>query len=125
MNVEIGAEAALFPEKEYINGIAFAVQWFALVGEGYVNGRKGLVINIKTCSGQEDPLSSILFLFATEPLNLSNAQNNRNFIQHWRRNRRGPILFADGNLNPLHLSIADDLRLLLATIQQIPASQWP
>jgi hypothetical protein len=25
VNVEIGAEAALFPEKEYINGIAFAV----------------------------------------------------------------------------------------------------
>ncbi len=26
MNEEIGAEAALFPEKEYINGIAVAVQ---------------------------------------------------------------------------------------------------
>ncbi len=25
MNVEIGSEAAQFPEKEYINGIAFAV----------------------------------------------------------------------------------------------------
>jgi hypothetical protein len=25
MNAEIGAEAALFPEKEYINGIAVAV----------------------------------------------------------------------------------------------------
>jgi hypothetical protein len=25
MNVEIGAEAALFPEKEYINGISIAV----------------------------------------------------------------------------------------------------
>ncbi len=25
MNIEIGAEAALFPEKEYINGIAVAV----------------------------------------------------------------------------------------------------
>jgi hypothetical protein len=25
MNVEIGAEAELFPEKEYINGIAVAV----------------------------------------------------------------------------------------------------
>ncbi len=25
MNVEIGAKAAQFPEKEYINGIAFAV----------------------------------------------------------------------------------------------------
>ncbi len=27
MNVEIGAEAELFPEKEYKNGIAFAVRW--------------------------------------------------------------------------------------------------
>ncbi len=26
MNVEIGAEAALFPQKEYINGIAVAVK---------------------------------------------------------------------------------------------------
>jgi hypothetical protein len=26
MNVEIGAEAAQFPDKEYINGIAVAVQ---------------------------------------------------------------------------------------------------
>jgi hypothetical protein len=26
MNVEIGAEAALFPEKEHINGIAVAVR---------------------------------------------------------------------------------------------------
>jgi hypothetical protein len=25
MNVEIGAEAAIFPEKEYINGIAVVV----------------------------------------------------------------------------------------------------
>jgi hypothetical protein len=27
MNVEIGAEAVQFPEKEYINVIAFAVQY--------------------------------------------------------------------------------------------------
>jgi hypothetical protein len=27
MNVEIGAEAVLFPEKEYINGIAVAVYY--------------------------------------------------------------------------------------------------
>ena len=27
MNVEIGAEAAHFPEKEYINGIAVAVRY--------------------------------------------------------------------------------------------------
>ncbi len=29
MNVEIGAEAAQFPEKEYINAIAFAVFAFS------------------------------------------------------------------------------------------------
>ncbi len=26
MNVEVGTEAAQFPEKEYINGVFFAVQ---------------------------------------------------------------------------------------------------
>ncbi len=34
MNVEIGAEAALFPGKEYINGIAVAVyewDWLMLI----------------------------------------------------------------------------------------------
>jgi hypothetical protein len=31
MNVEIGAEAALFPEKEYINRIAVAVKTTYLV----------------------------------------------------------------------------------------------
>jgi hypothetical protein len=31
MNVEIGAEAALFPEKEYINGIFVAVWEFDTV----------------------------------------------------------------------------------------------
>jgi hypothetical protein len=37
MNVEIGAEAALFPEKEYINGIAVAVWEFLLVIYMYNN----------------------------------------------------------------------------------------
>jgi hypothetical protein len=32
MNVEIGNEAAQFPEKEYINGIAVAVQEGRLAG---------------------------------------------------------------------------------------------
>jgi hypothetical protein len=31
MHVEIGAEAALFPEKEYVNGIAVAVQYSTYV----------------------------------------------------------------------------------------------
>jgi hypothetical protein len=33
MNVEIGAEAAQFPEKEYINGIAVAVH--VISSEGF------------------------------------------------------------------------------------------
>ncbi len=42
MNVEIGTEAAQFPEKEYINGIFFTVQVvFALSikkGAGFLHG---------------------------------------------------------------------------------------
>jgi hypothetical protein len=37
MNVEIGAEAALFPEKEYINGIAVAVHAFGNSELNYIN----------------------------------------------------------------------------------------
>jgi hypothetical protein len=38
MNVEIGAEAALFPEKEYISGIFVAVlaKGLALAGVGEI-----------------------------------------------------------------------------------------
>jgi hypothetical protein len=80
-----------------------ALQRFALVGYAYVevNGRKGLVITIKTGSGQGDPLSSFLFLLATEPLNLSIAQNNRNLMYNTEGGINvGKILFADDNLNP-------------------------
>jgi hypothetical protein len=37
MNVETGAEAALFPEKEYINGIFVAVQQGFTDNTGCVN----------------------------------------------------------------------------------------
>jgi hypothetical protein len=37
MNVEIGAEAALFPEKEYINGIFVAVYRHFDLKRGKVN----------------------------------------------------------------------------------------
>jgi hypothetical protein len=37
MNVEIGAEAALFPEKEYISGIFVAVQPFQTGAETRLN----------------------------------------------------------------------------------------
>jgi hypothetical protein len=40
MNMEIGAEAAQFPEKEYISGIAVAVWGHGGVGSGRVPSRK-------------------------------------------------------------------------------------
>jgi hypothetical protein len=53
MNVEIGAEAALFPEKEYINGFAVAVQGRAKISCTY-HGKP----NKPT---KEGPLSFVLF----------------------------------------------------------------
>ncbi len=46
MNVEIGAEAAQFPEKEYINGIAVAVYQL-------------LYLNMKLSSGKLSHFSNI------------------------------------------------------------------
>jgi hypothetical protein len=46
MNVEIGAEAALFPEKEFINGIAVAVRYCS---------RKVLLCRPKFLGSDPDP----------------------------------------------------------------------
>jgi hypothetical protein len=47
MNVEIGAEAALFPEKEYVNGIAVAV-WLSIplsLGGSWWQLQEGMGVN--------------------------------------------------------------------------------
>jgi hypothetical protein len=41
MNVEIGAEAAQFPEKEYINGIGIAVAVYG-AGRNDFDGKKSI-----------------------------------------------------------------------------------
>jgi len=78
-----------------------AIQHYSLTGFAYVevNGKKGLLITVRTGSGQGDPISSILFLLATEPLNRALAQNYRNLMYSTVGNLTiGPILFADDNL---------------------------
>jgi hypothetical protein len=58
---------------------------------------KGLLVTVRTGSGQGDPISSILFLLATvtEPLNRILAQNYRNLMYTTKGNLTiGPILFA-------------------------------
>jgi hypothetical protein len=63
MNAEIGAEAALFPEKEYINGIAVAVHGLPIRTGCKALRRKRhtyMVISVY-CSGNEwDQVMSML-----------------------------------------------------------------
>jgi hypothetical protein len=47
VNVEIGAEAALFPEKEYINGIFVAVHALLLVLAAGIAGVKAGLADIQ------------------------------------------------------------------------------
>ena len=53
-----------------------AIKRMALCGFAVVevNGKMGIVFNMLTGSGQGDPISSILLLIATEPLNLEIVQ---------------------------------------------------
>jgi hypothetical protein len=44
MNVEIGSEAAQFPEKEYINGIFLALQFGASHKKTVVTGGWGVIV---------------------------------------------------------------------------------
>jgi hypothetical protein len=56
---------------------------------------KGLLVTVRTGSGQGDPISSNLFLLASEPLNRILAQNYRNLMYTTKGNLTiGPILFA-------------------------------
>jgi len=89
-----------------------AIQHCSLIGFAYVevNGKKGIIITVRTGSGQGDPISSILFLLATEPLNRALVQNYRNLMYTTEGNLTvGPILFADDNLNPLSIERANDI----------------
>jgi hypothetical protein len=84
-----------------------------------VNGKKGLLITVKTGSGQGDPVSSILFLLATEPLNRALAQNYKNLMYKTESNLTvGPIiLFADDNLSPLSVERVSDIQPISTSIQ--------
>jgi hypothetical protein len=98
-----------------------AIQFFSLIGFAYVevNGKKGILITVRTGSGQGDPISSILFLLATEPLNRALAQNYGQLMYKTRGNTTvGPILFADDNLNPLAIRSANDIQPIIDLYNQ-------
>jgi hypothetical protein len=93
-----------------------AISHYTLVGYAYVevNGRKGILITIKTGSGQGDPLSSILFLISTEPLNRILCSSFMELMYTAEDDITvGPILYADDNLTPLAVQNADQIQSIL------------
>jgi hypothetical protein len=98
-----------------------AISQYTLVGYAYVevNGRRGILITIKTGSGQGDPLSSILFLIATEPLNRILCSSFMQLMYTAEDNITvGPILYADDNLTPLALQHAEQIQPILQLYEQ-------
>jgi hypothetical protein len=88
-----------------------------------VNGRAGILITIKSGSGQGDLLSSILFLIPSEPLNRLLAISFPELMYSTEEEVTvGPVLYADDNLTPLSLATADQLHPILALYVTIQVS---
>jgi hypothetical protein len=98
-----------------------AVQHYTLVGFAYleVNRWAGILLTIRTGSGQGDPLSSILFLIATEPLIrlLATLFLEIMYITE-ERVIVDPVLFADESLTPLSLRTAGQLHFSLSLYEE-------
>ncbi len=95
-----------------------ALQQYTLVGYARVevNGRQGILITIRTGSGQGDPLSSLLFLLASEPLNRALATNHTEVMYKTEDNLQpGPKIYADDNLLSLSLTSSQDLLPIVNT----------
>jgi hypothetical protein len=98
-----------------------AISQYTLVGYAYVevNGWRGILITIKTGSGQGDPLSSILFLISTEPLNRILCSSFLELMYVAEDNITvGPILYADDNLTPLAIQRVDQIHSILQLYEQ-------
>jgi hypothetical protein len=80
-----------------------AIQHYTLLSIAYVEvkGRCGILITIKKGSGQGYPLSSILFLIASEPLNRLFAKAILHLMYITMEGATvGLLLYADNNLTP-------------------------
>jgi hypothetical protein len=94
-----------------------ALRNYVLVGMARVevNGRRGILITVRTGSGQGDPLSSILFLIGSEPLNRLIVTKLAEIMYTTAENVTvGSILFADDNLSPTKVQTIGQLEPLLA-----------
>ncbi len=79
-----------------------------------VNGRKGILITIRTGSGQGNPLSSFLFLIGSEPLYKLIVTKFAEIMYTTAEGFTvGSTLFADDNLSPTKLQAIEQLEPLL------------
>jgi len=84
-----------------------------------VNGKKGILISVRTGSGQGDPPSSTLFLIATEPLNRALAKNHLAIMYTTAAGTTvGPVFYADDSAAALALRRAADLQPIIDTYGQ-------
>ena len=100
--------------------IVQALRQYTLVGFARVevNGRQGIVITIRTGSGQGDPLSSILFLLASEPLNRALIKKHMAIMYETNEGLcPGPVLYADDGLHGLSLPTSQSIVPLLQTYE--------
>ncbi len=86
-----------------------------------VNGRRGILITIKTGSGQGDPLSNVLLLIGSEPINRHTANSFPELIYIPQEGIAiGFILFVGDNLSPLSLTCADKMDPVLTVYDNTP-----
>ncbi len=73
-----------------------------------VNGRRGILITIKTGSGQGDPLSSILFLIGLEPLNRLIANLGSNGVRPVGVDKKGQAEAKKLSTAAIHVATTED-----------------
>ena len=100
--------------------IVQALRQYTLVGfaKVEVNGRQGIIITIRTGSGQGDPLSSILFLLASEPLNRALIKKHSTLVYTTNEGLHpGPVTYADDGLHGLALPTPQSIKPILQTYE--------
>jgi hypothetical protein len=82
MNVEIGTEAALFPEKEYIMGISFAVRLFLYL-RYLLHERRPQMDHRKILSPMSETLVGYIWLYCGYWVSVADVNYMYNAEQHW------------------------------------------